>query len=533
MSRVLIAGAGPTGLVTALSLAKSGVDVRIIDLLEKPTSQSRAAVIHARTLEMFERMGIVDDFLKVGVRVHGAAIYGPGNKLLTRPTLDHLHTRYPFMLGLDQASTEKILTEKLRELGVVVDRPVELIGFEKLDGQVAARMISPGGREQQEVCSYLVGADGARGATRNALGLHLEGETLDTTWITADVKIRWDRDSDEAIAYLTPDGIAFLAPMNDDRWRVIVNLHRMTKEEAENVSLEDVQSIVSERFGIDAPLYDPVWISPFSINTRMTPTMRVGHVFLAGDAAHVHSPVGGQGMNTGIQDALNLAWKLAAVLKGAASDSLLESYNAERHANAKRLLRAVGPATRMINLRQPVAVEIRNAVMHTVSHLGLGSIVARNFSMLEVAYPESPAVEDHRFGWIDHGPRAGERAPDVEGVLFGDDTPRRLFDLWKGDSRHQLLLFAAADATHENFADVAKTAAEFGSKSEFLRVIPIFKDGSGPDCVSDPDMQAHETYGAREPCVYLVRPDGYIGFRAPMRELDALLQYLAKWFPGV
>lgn len=530
---VLIVGAGPVGLATALSLTQSGIAVRIIDKLAQPTNQSRAAVVHARTLEMFERAGIVSEFLSIGVRVHGAAIYGPNKSLLTRPNLDHLPTHYPFMLGIDQATTERILRERLSALGIAVERPVEFMGLAQSASAVTVRLKSGANDPKIEEFSYVVGADGARGSVRGALGLKLEGETLDATWITADVKIRWDREPNEAVAFLSPDGLAFIAPMNGDRWRVIVNVHKLSKEDGESITLDDVQAIVRERFGIQAPLYDPVWISPFNINTRMTSTMKVGRVFLAGDAAHVHSPVGGQGMNTGIQDGLNLAWKLAAVLKGQAGEPLLESYNAERHANAKALLQKVGPMTKMVNLRQPVAVELRNMAIRIVGQLGLGATLARDFSMLGVGYPDSPAVADHRASWLDRGPRAGERAPDASDLLFGDDTPRRLFELWAGDSRHQLLLFSGRRPKAGQLAELAEIATEFGALQDFLRVLLITDEGFVPGCAIDPEGIAHDAYGAGGPAIFLVRPDGYIGFRAPLTERESLRSYLAAWFPGV
>ena len=529
---VLIAGAGPVGLAAALSLAQSGVAIRIIDQLDKPTNQSRAAIIHARTIEMFERLGIADDFLALGVKVHGASIYGPSGGLLTRPSLDHLPTHFPYMLGVDQCTTERLLTERLNALGVRVERQVELASLEQSGSGVSVTLKHADGGETTEEFSYVLGTDGARSTVRHCLGLQLEGETLDATWITADVKIRWDRAPDEAVVFLSLEGIAFIAPMNGDRWRVIVNISKITAAEAEKITLEDVQTIVNERFGVDAPLYDCVWVSPFSINTRMTPTMRDGRVFLAGDASHVHSPLGGQGMNTGIQDSLNLAWKLALVLKGAASEALLDSYNPERHENAKKLLGKVGPATKMINLRQPVIVEIRNMVIRTLGQLGLTANIARIFSMLEIAYPDSPAVEDHRAGWLDHGPRAGHRAPDVDGLLYGDDTPRRLYEIWKGDARHQLLLFSGRKPAPESLGALAEFASEFAAAGDFLRIILITDEGSIPGGAVDVDGAAHDIYGAGGPSCFLVRPDGYIAFRGPLSEKATLRAYLAKWYPG-
>jgi 2-polyprenyl-6-methoxyphenol hydroxylase-like FAD-dependent oxidoreductase len=300
-SEIMIAGAGPVGLSAALGLARAGVPIRIIDRLASPIAQSRAAIIQPRTLEHFERLGIVDDFLAAGVKVHGAAIYGPGNVLLVRPSFDYLPTPYPFMIGLEQFKTEELLTGRLKEVGGKIERGVELVGFEDTEDHVSVQLRHADGNKTTEEFAYLIGANGGHSAVRTGLGLQLEGETLDAIWITADVRIRWKHEPDELIACLSEEGIAFIAAMNDERWRVIVNVPKMTREQAEKVTVEDVQAMVSGRFKLNVSFYDPVWISVFGINTRMVPTMNRGHVFLAGDAAHVHSPVGGQGMNTGIQ----------------------------------------------------------------------------------------------------------------------------------------------------------------------------------------------------------------------------------------
>jgi hypothetical protein len=360
--------------------------------------------------------------------------------------------------------------------------------------------------------------------------MHLEGETLDATWITADVKIRWDRAPDEAVAFLSSEGFAFIAPMNDDRWRVIVNVPKMTPDEAGKVTLADVQTLVRERFGLEAPLYDPVWISPFSINTRIAPAMHCGRVFLAGDAAHVHSPVGGQGMNTGIQDALNLAWKLALVVRGRADATLLDSYDVERHGNAKRLLQLVGPATRFINLRNPVSVEIRNLAIRVVGQLGLGERMARNFSMLGIAYPDSPLNEEH--GRASHGPPAGERAPDAGCIVTSGGAQQRLHECWKGDARHQLLVFAGRRQLGVKIADLAGLAKQLESDALRPWVVVLAHSDYAPDALIDGEGQAHETYAAETGALVLVRPDGYIAFRGTLDDEGALLAYWERWYSG-
>lgn len=516
---VLVVGAGPVGLAGAVGLALAGVKVRIIDRLAAPINQSRAAIVHARTMEHFERLGFANEFLAAGVRVFGVAVHGENSQLLTRATLEHLPTRFPFMLGLEQFETERLLTEQLKKAGVEIERGVELLSLTDDGAKVSARIRGVDGTESVQDYAYVLGADGARSAVRNSLGLHLEGETLDTTWITVDVKIDWDKDPGEAVAYLTPQGIAFIAAMNDDRWRVIVSHHKLTVDEAAKLTVEDVQTIMSERCGKTVKLYDCVWISPFGINTRMASTMNKGRVFLAGDAAHVHSPVGGQGMNTGIQDALNLAWKLAMVLKGEAKPALLESFNAERHANAKKLLKAVGPATKLANLRNPIATNLRPHVVHLVGLLGLNKNVPSLVSMLTVAYPDSPAVEESHVSWTSRGPRAGERAPDADGLITIEETEhQRLFSLWAGDGRHQLLVFSEKEDHGYPESPLYQT----------IRIVPqgIPKKG----VVADAHGEAYEAYAAREGACYLVRPDGIVAFRSGTPDPSALREYLAKWF---
>ncbi len=516
---VLVVGAGPVGLSAALGLAKSGIRVRIIDKLAVPTNQSRAAIVHARTAEHFQRLGIVEDFLAEGVKVHGVAIYGPHEKLLARPSLDHLPTPFPFMIGLEQFKTEEILTKHLSQLGVTVERSVELLNFEDDGTKVNARLRLPDGVEETASFGWIIGCDGGHSTVRAQLGLHLEGETLDATWLTADVKIKWNRPSDEAIGCLTPQGIVFIAAMNDDRWRVIVNLPDSTPEEAHKATVEDVEKVVIDRLGGTMSFYDPVWISAFGLNTRLAGTMNVGRIFLAGDAAHVHSPVGGQGMNTGIQDALNLAWKLALVIKGLAKPALLASYNAERHANAKKLLSRVGPATKMANLRNPLAIEVRNHFIHLMGSIGLTKLMPYEVSMLTVGYPDSPIVSKSEHQWIIRGPRSGERAALAGGLLLeGDPEPRDIFDLWAGNERHQLLVFgeAAVAVPHSPLYDVWH----------------IVRDGEpSGNTVVDSHGEVFETYGVpHEGMHYLVRPDGIVAFRHRGSDFTELAHYLATWF---
>jgi hypothetical protein len=303
-------------------------------------------------------------------------------------------------------------------------------------------------------------------------------------------------------------------------------------------------------------LSDPALISPFAINTRIVPTMNVGRVFLAGDASHVHSPVGGQGMNTGIQDAINLAWKLALVVNRRGTEALLASYNAERHANAKRLLSFVGPATKLADLRQPMANRIRQLAMMAMGQLGLTALAARRLSELDIHYRHSPVVAEHhqtasqwRQAFCRHephpglfdcadfgkGPHPGERAPDAEGLTDGSAEPRRLYQDWIGDHRHQLLVFTGRQPTPERVRQLAELSAQAEVESGGLIRSRLVRpaDVPGPNGgMVDQDGEAHHLYGARYECLYLVRPDEYVGFRSQPAEREPLREYLARIFKG-
>jgi len=548
---VLIVGAGPVGLTAALVLAEQGIPIRLIDSLPHRMNQSRAAIVHARTLELFERLGVVDAFLGEGLKAHGIHIMDLQGRTLMRPNLDSLPSAYNFLLAIGQDATERLLTEALAQRGWTIERGVTLTALTQTPNGVTATLTHADQGSEEVAVPYVLGCDGARSTVRHQLGLKLEGETLDVYWVTADVRMEWNQPADELVAIPGPDGFGFASPLPGGRWRVVVDMGQRPAVLPETVPLEEVQA-ACQRVGLRARLSDPVWISPFGVNTRLVPTLQVGRVFLAGDAAHVHSPVGGQGMNTGIQDAINLAWKLALVLKGRGTQELLHSYNHERHANARRLLNFVGPATRMVNLRQPVAVELRRLVMLAVSELGLTSLLARRVSELDVQYCDSPVVAEHRqttAEWLQalaadqphpglgdcwdfhHGPHPGERAPDAQGLKEAAGQPKRLYEHWIGDGRHQLLAFAGRQPSPQRLAALQQLAQ--GIEHDFAGVIRarvVCQEAPSLPASSliDAEGDAHRQYGARYECMYLIRPDAYVGFRAQAAEARPLREYLSR-----
>ncbi len=545
---ILIVGAGPVGLSAAVALRQMGISIRIIDKLPSPIHESRAAVMHARTLEHFERLGIVDDFLAAGVKIDGVGVYGEDEVPLIEPSFARLPTAYPFILGIEQFMTEQLLRMRLN--GVEIEREVEFVelktaevsncgpknckqglsGFQnqpsswvdfgESNDRVSAVLQYPNGSRSTEDFAYILGADGAHSQVRAALCIPLQGNLLDTTWITVDVKIRWHRAPGRATALLSNNGIIFAVPINNNRWRVVVNFHKMSRQEAEKMTIQDVEAIVRKRFKMDISFYDPLWISPFGVSTRLVSAMQCGRVFLAGDAAHVHSPVGGQGMNMGIQDALNLAWKLAMVLQGIATPELLKSYHLERYANAKRILSGIRLATAMANFRHPFAILLRNQMIRFSGKLGLSRRLPYAVSMLDVSYLKSPIVAESNISWLARGPRPGERAPDAKNLLCGQRSGlQRLSSLWRNDHRHQLLIFG-------NQKDIRF------SPSSLYSITHIVRQGSPKQGVAvDTKGEAYTAYAVTRPgAYYLVRPDGFIAFRSGRSDPRALSDYLRRWY---
>jgi 2-polyprenyl-6-methoxyphenol hydroxylase-like FAD-dependent oxidoreductase len=550
---ILVVGAGPVGLTLAVTLRKMGVLCRLIDKAAQPTNQSRAAILHARTLEVFERLGLVSPFLAAGVRVYGMQVRSGWDNILLDVTLGGLPTEYPFFLGLNQATTEKLLTGEFERLGGVVERSVSLTGLEDSGKAVVATLQDGHCKESKATFAYVAGCDGGHSTVRHLLGLPFEGETLDTQWITADVRIDWDFPGDKALGCLSPSGLGFIARMDRDRWRIILNAPDNIPIPAEQWTLEKIQALCVDRFGMPLRLHDPAWISPFGVNTRMVPRMRVGRIFLAGDAAHVHSPVGGQGMNTGIQDAFNLGWKLALAAQGQAGDRLLETYNEERHLNASRLLALVGPATRVVNWQGSWAVSLRNTAMKLAGMLGAGGIMARRVSELDVNYRGCSAFGEHLPSlkeWVaevaheepapwmtdcwdfSRGPHPGERAPDAHGLVrLPGDLGTRVHQSWQNDLRWHLLVFSGVhprpDRLDHLVALADRVTSLYGDKMTTHLLCPNLH--SRPNLWIDSGLEAHHAYGARQECLYLVRPDGYVGFRSQ----PALWEPLNAYFSGI
>ena len=419
---VLIVGAGPVGLTMACELARYGAPLRIIDKADQRTDKSKAVVVWSRTLELLDRAGLAATFVSAGIKWSGANILAGGERL-AHVDFDEIESPFPFALGLPQSETERLLEERLAALGILVERKTELTEFEQREDGVSSVLRKVDGASETLESSWLIGCDGAHSRVRHGLGLAFRGAALATEFGLADVHLAGlDNPPDELATHLHQEGVVVFFPIREDRWRIIAEIGNLHGEARQDLSFEEMQALVARRVP-GVTLSDPVWVSPFAINERMVEDYRVSRVFVAGDAAHVHSPAGGQGMNTGMQDAFNLAWKLALVGKDLGDpDALLDSYSPERSAVARQVLKDSGRLTEIATLKNPVAGHLRNFVARHLLGLEIARhAVAQRLSETSVGYPESPLNEGSAHGL--KGPAPGARC--IAATPFGaGDLPR-------------------------------------------------------------------------------------------------------------
>jgi len=480
---VLIIGAGPVGLTMAAELARYGVPLRIIDQAAARTDKSKALVIWSRTLELLEQAGAVAPFIKNGHKLLAADMYA-GAQQIGRIDFTGIRSTYAYALLLPQSKTEELLESHLEDLGVRVERQVELIDFTAAGEEVEATLRDARGAIETARANWLIGCDGAHSLVRHKLDLKFEGATLQSDFMLADVHLDgWPVPETELALYWHADGVLGAFPISPGRFRIIADVGAATGDKPQDPDLAQVQAIVEQRGPGGVTVRDPVWLSGFRINERKVTEYRKGRAFLVGDAAHVHSPAGGQGMNTGMQDAFNLAWKLAMVCHHEALPGrLLDSYSAERSAVGKKVLADAGHLTALATLRNPLAQGLRNIAGGML--MGLTKVkeaMARNFSEIAISYPDSPLNGPRVRGLSDPAP--GERLPPDPDVRIGT-TPK-------------FFLHAARSAALD------RLVAHHGA-------------------ILAPDLRpALHANG-----VWMIRPDGYVAAVANADDIDPLERYL-------
>ena len=494
----LIAGGGPVGLMLAGELARWGVPYRVFDQATERTTLSKALVVWPRTLEMLRLAGCADTFVKAGRAISRAEISSGRRKIATIgfESIAGFGTPYPCPLFVPQSETERLLEEHLSLLGGRVERGVTLASFAARANGVSVTLAHPDGRKENVECDWLLGCDGAHSAVRHGLGIGFEGATEPFAFMLGDVKLSGAAE-DRLSLYWHSSGVLGLFPMGGGRFRVIADLGPAETAPAA-ATLDLIQHALDQRGPGGMNASDPAWLSLFHINDRKVKDYRHGHVILAGDAAHIHSPAGGQGMNTGMQDASNLAWKLALVARGA-PERLLDTYSAERSAVGRMVLRNAGGGTRLVTVRNKLLQAVRNFVVAWLLRQNFARrAFAATMTELNIGYPKSALSQGAKRGRI----APGMRAPDADlaggGTLF-DALNRRGFTVLNVGG-------AAPSGGFARFGDLVKvvTAANAGE------IAARWGDG-----------------------LYVVRPDWYVGLVAKAGEWSAAEKYLAAWTDGV
>lgn len=532
----LIVGAGPVGLTAAAALTHHGLTCRIIDKTSAPSDKSKALAVWCRTMELLDGLELAETFVRSGNKLTGGSIYVEGKRLV-HLALTSDESPFGFPLMIPQYDTERLLTEHLAERGVIVERPVELVGFHDATDRVTCALRHANGREERLEVPWLIGCDGAHSIVRHALGMEFAGSAEPNDWMLADARLAGVLAADEVTVFWHEQGVLAFFPMNGERFRMIADLGPSADEPRAEPTLADAQAIIDQRGPGGITLSDPVWLANFKINERKVTEYHRGRVLLAGDAAHIHSPAGGQGMNTGMQDAFNLAWKVALVQRGLGREEpLLTSYSLERSAVGDQVLKDAARFTALATLRHPVAQWVRNHLAPILTSFdAVHDKIRDKWFELSVNYRQSPLSVDrlrHRGSLL-----AGDRLGDAPLIGADDGLPTTLFHVVRGAGHVMLLLPGGnAEGVDALLRIAAVAASTLAAELEPHLIVPArtmladLKLGDQPVPVwLDAENRLHQRLHAEEPTVVVVRPDGYLSYRGPASDEAALLGHLGGY----
>jgi len=500
---VLVVGAGPTGLALAVQLIRNGIDFVIIDKTETITPYSKAIGVQARTLEIYDQIGLADAAVRQGTIGEKIRMFA-GGELRAEFDFGNIGegmSPFPFVLMLEQSKNETLLYDYIRTSGQDVVWSTELENLKQDADGVTASVKHVDGTRDEINAKYMVGCDGPRSLTRHLLGLEFEGSTFERVFYVADAQIDWQMDHNALQICLAEESFVIFFPLKGDkRWRIVGTFPDEFSKDTDEILYEEIEQRIKEQAEIELDIHDVEWFSTYKVHSRHVEKFSSGRCFLAGDSAHVHTPVGAQGMNTGIQDGYNLAWKLAMTLRGEAGDKLLDTYNDERLANAKNLLRTTD---RMFHLAADDDWYIAFLRVHVLPFvagtlLGFDSIKRLLFplvSQIGINYRKSRlSVGD------DFKIKAGDRMPyfEIDGASIYDRLR---------DPKFHLLIFSDGASVIESDS-VAMDYAAFD-------VLPLY-----------PGIA--EIFGTNETLSVILRPDNYIGYIAKGLDEGVIKKYLLE-----
>jgi 3-(3-hydroxy-phenyl)propionate hydroxylase len=528
---VLVVGAGPTGLTAAHELARFGVRCRIIDKKAAPVQHSQALAVQVRTLETLELMGIAEGWVAAGYPLRELVPRAFGKRLPT-VRLDGVESRFSGPLSVGQQVTERLLSEALAARGVRVERGLEAVEAMQNESGVEVQVRGEGGATHALKARWVIDCEGSHSVLREKLGVAFEGaRNPHREMIQADAHVASAFPAGIIHFFIDVERVVALFPFDDrGHCRVLCIIPPTDPPRHDAPTLAEVEAEVRRVADPQAVLSDPRWLNRFRTQHRLAAAFRKGRVFFAGDCAHVHVPVGGQGMNYGMQDAFNLGWKLAGVARGELAPWVLETYEMERRPVAEALVEGT---ERVFHLVAPAggAGALRQTLLPLVATGALGidrvqEAIREAMAELQVHYRESALSETHGGGH----PIAGERAPDA-GLVVADD--RRTTTLYTLLREKGWLLLAFSGTHGEGFAEAAAACLGGLPAQVAAFVVQASADGASGGLL-DYDHLLHEAFGVKQAALYLVRPDGYLAFcdRLDTRTAGRLDAYLKRLLPA-
>ena len=524
---VLVVGAGPVGLFCANELTRHGLHARIIEKKTELSDKSKALGIHIRTLDVLEDCGFFDTFLQEGHQVRGALLKSKG-KQLADLTFENIGGSRDYLIDLPQDKSERVFYQGLVNKQIPVEWQSELLRIEQQPDEVLATVKRSDGIEEKIRTKWIIACDGAHSTLRHLVNAEFIGSAYAQTWWLADLHIHWALPENKMIINTSEQGPLACFPMGNKRYRVVMTA---PSEKTSQPTMDDIIEAFNKRSSDKAALSLPVWITAFSIHHRQIQQYRHERVFFSGDAAHVHSPMGGQGLNTGIQDVYNLVWKLALVQKGLAKDQLLNSYHEERYPIGKAVLKKTDLMTKMILIKNPYVIAARNRIITFLSSINfLRKTLARDLAELNISYAKSSIVTatGEKTGF-----KAGEFVPDIAFKNLATGSTKSLKTISQGTCHHLFLFVGKQNSDSRALSEIAITVANKYTQVLVVHLVLLEPAQKSVDFASlwiDENHVLAQHASLNHSAALLVRPDKYIGLvQSPVR-LENLQSSLEERF---
>ena len=517
---ILIVGAGPTGLNLASLLSNYGIAYRLIEHKTEALHTSNALAIQPRSLEMWDSMDLAENALERGKKILGISLNSATQSIgqINLATIG-LETPFPFILGLPQSESEALLTEHLIKSGKEVERGCTLLDVMQTEKMVSAQLQHPDGKTETVHCDWLIAADGSHSTIREKLNLDFMGATLPEKFIMMDAEISADLNPDFFHAILSPLGPLVFAPLRHFTRIICTVTHDAGIKDFKNPAISDFEYVIKRRSRIPVKIMKAVWLSYFITHHRLINNYRQGRILFAGDSAHIHSPVGGQGMNTGMQDTFNLAWKLALLCKNKSDKKLLDTYDIERRAVAKKVLARTTHMTRLVALKNPLLISLRNHILSLILQIqSLKKAFATQISEIGIRYPSNRSIINN-----------GKRAPDVL-LLDAMNQAIQLRKLLSG-LKHRILIFTGKNVSDELIKEIMALDSWVNKMPndlfESIIISSSKRDFNNKRTYFDESLLAHKLYLLPQGGICLIRPDQYIGLLQTQINHHEIAKYMS------